>query len=98
MSSENSDSGPGMTLSLVAQFDDLNRLNSILNDGAAEECKIPILFSSFLLIMKACRMICKNIKQIFHQPPLSARNTVTYRQYFVLLHVITCSHSHFAEI
>ncbi|KAL0883417.1 hypothetical protein ABMA27_016801 [Loxostege sticticalis] len=38
MSSENSDSGPGLTLSLVAQFDDLNRLNGVLNDGAAEEC------------------------------------------------------------
>lgn len=39
MSSENSDSGPGLTLSLVAQFDDLNRLNGVLNDGAAEECE-----------------------------------------------------------
>lgn len=39
MSSENSDSGPGITLSLVAQFDDINRLNGILNDGAAEDCK-----------------------------------------------------------
>ncbi|CAH0398491.1 unnamed protein product [Chilo suppressalis] len=38
MSSENSDSGPNLTLSLVAQFDDINRLNGILNDGAAEEC------------------------------------------------------------
>ncbi|XP_063825917.1 uncharacterized protein LOC135075402 [Ostrinia nubilalis] len=38
MSSENSDSGSGLTLSLVAQFDDINRLNAVLNDGAAEEC------------------------------------------------------------
>ncbi|XP_028163597.1 rac GTPase-activating protein 1-like isoform X3 [Ostrinia furnacalis] len=38
MSSENSDSGSGLTLSLVAQFDDINRLNGVLNDGAAEEC------------------------------------------------------------
>lgn len=39
MNSENSDSGSSLTLSLVAQFDDLNRLNGVLNDGAAEECK-----------------------------------------------------------
>lgn len=39
MSSENSDLGSGIALSLVAQFDDLNRLNGVLNDGAAEECK-----------------------------------------------------------
>lgn len=44
MSTENSDSGPGMSLSLVAQFDDINRLNGILNDGAAEECKFTIVF------------------------------------------------------
>ncbi|XP_026761784.2 rac GTPase-activating protein 1-like [Galleria mellonella] len=37
MSSENSDSGPTIVLSRVAQFDDLNRLNGVLNDGAAEE-------------------------------------------------------------
>ncbi|KAM3962619.1 rac GTPase-activating protein 1 [Aphomia sociella] len=37
MSSENSDSGPSIALSLVAQFDDINRLNGVLNDGAAEE-------------------------------------------------------------
>ncbi|CAH1638048.1 unnamed protein product [Spodoptera littoralis] len=43
MSSENSDSGPGLTLSLVAQFDDINRLNGILNDGAAEECFLAFL-------------------------------------------------------
>lgn len=39
MSSDNSDCGPRLTLSLVAQFDDINRLNNVLNDGAAEECK-----------------------------------------------------------
>lgn len=39
MSSENSDCGPGIALSLVAQFDDINRLNNVLNDGAAEECE-----------------------------------------------------------
>lgn len=38
MSSDNSDSG-SIALSLVAQFDDINRLNNVLNDGAAEECK-----------------------------------------------------------
>ncbi|XP_075978175.1 rac GTPase-activating protein 1-like isoform X2 [Anticarsia gemmatalis] len=38
MSTENSDSGASIGLSLVAQFDDINRLNNILNDGAAEEC------------------------------------------------------------
>ncbi|XP_047030299.1 rac GTPase-activating protein 1-like isoform X1 [Helicoverpa zea] len=43
MSSDNSDSGPGLTLSLVAQFDDINRLNNILNDGAAEECFLAFL-------------------------------------------------------
>ncbi|KAJ8731601.1 hypothetical protein PYW07_004765 [Mythimna separata] len=43
MSTENSDSGPGLTLSLVAQFDDINRLNGILNDGAAEECFLAFL-------------------------------------------------------
>lgn len=26
-------------LSLLAEFDDLNRCNNILNDGVAEECK-----------------------------------------------------------
>lgn len=39
MSSENSDTGTGIALSLVAQFDDINRLNGVLNDGAAEECE-----------------------------------------------------------
>lgn len=43
MSTENSDSGPSIALSLVAQFDDLNRLNSVLNDGAAEECFLAFL-------------------------------------------------------
>nr|XP_032517354.1 rac GTPase-activating protein 1-like [Danaus plexippus plexippus] len=38
MSTENSDSGGGIALSLVAQFDDINRLNSVLNDGTSEEC------------------------------------------------------------
>ncbi|XP_061383759.1 rac GTPase-activating protein 1 [Danaus plexippus] len=38
MSTENSDSGSGIALSLVAQFDDINRLNSVLNDGTSEEC------------------------------------------------------------
>lgn len=42
MSTENSDSGLSIALSLVAQFDDLNRLNEVLNDGAAEECKLLI--------------------------------------------------------
>lgn len=37
MSSVNSDPGAGIALSLVAQFDDINRLNDVLNDGAAEE-------------------------------------------------------------
>ncbi|CAH0715793.1 unnamed protein product, partial [Brenthis ino] len=36
MSSENSDAG-GISLSLVAQFDDINRLNNVLNDGSSEE-------------------------------------------------------------
>lgn len=40
MSTESSESG-GIALSLVAQFDDINRLNSVLNDGASEECKFP---------------------------------------------------------
>lgn len=39
MSSENSDCGLSIALSLVAQFDDINRLNSVLNTGTAEECK-----------------------------------------------------------
>ncbi|XP_072948982.1 rac GTPase-activating protein 1-like isoform X2 [Epargyreus clarus] len=43
MSSENSDSGPSIALSLVAQFDDINRLNNVLNDGAAEECFLAFL-------------------------------------------------------
>ncbi|XP_047533237.1 rac GTPase-activating protein 1 [Vanessa atalanta] len=38
MSTDNSDTGAGIALSLVAQFDDINRLNSVLNDGASEEC------------------------------------------------------------
>ncbi|KAI5646644.1 rhoGAP domain-containing protein [Phthorimaea operculella] len=36
--STDTDSGTGIALSLVAQFDDINRLNGVLNDGAAEEC------------------------------------------------------------
>ncbi|CAG4940509.1 unnamed protein product [Parnassius apollo] len=43
MSSENSDSGTSIGLSLVAQFDDINRLNNVLNDGAAEECFLAFL-------------------------------------------------------
>ncbi|XP_004925178.1 rac GTPase-activating protein 1 isoform X1 [Bombyx mori] len=43
MSSENSDSGPSIALSLVAQFDDINRLNNVLNDGAAEEYFLAFL-------------------------------------------------------
>lgn len=39
MSSVNSDCGPSLVLSLVAQCDDLNRLNNVLNDGAAEDCE-----------------------------------------------------------
>ncbi|GBP85322.1 Mariner Mos1 transposase [Eumeta japonica] len=38
MSSEGSDSASSITLSLVAQFDDINRLNAVLNDGYSEEC------------------------------------------------------------
>ncbi|XP_053609248.1 rac GTPase-activating protein 1-like isoform X1 [Plodia interpunctella] len=38
MSTDNSESGYNIALSLVAQFDDINRLNGVLNDGAAEEC------------------------------------------------------------
>lgn len=43
MSTETSDSGASIGLSLVAQFDDINRLNNILNDGAAEECFLAFL-------------------------------------------------------
>lgn len=39
MSTESSDTGASIALSLVAQFDDINRLNGVLNDGSAEECK-----------------------------------------------------------
>lgn len=45
MSSETSDFGNGVALSLVAQFDDLNRLNRVLNDGAAEESEYFRIFS-----------------------------------------------------
>lgn len=48
MSSENSDSRNGFALSAVAQFDDTNRLNGVLNDGVGEECK------HFLYIGKKC--------------------------------------------
>lgn len=44
MSSENSDSGGSIMMSLVAQFDDVNRLNAILNDGYSEECEYNINF------------------------------------------------------
>ncbi|KAL4705897.1 hypothetical protein ACJJTC_017479 [Scirpophaga incertulas] len=37
MNSDNSGSASNIALSLVAQFDDINRLNAVLNDGAAEE-------------------------------------------------------------
>ncbi|XP_068633365.1 rac GTPase-activating protein 1 [Battus philenor] len=43
MSSENSDYDQNLALSLVAQFDDINRLNSVLNDGAAEECFLAFI-------------------------------------------------------
>ncbi|XP_052741230.1 rac GTPase-activating protein 1 [Bicyclus anynana] len=43
MSTENSDSGEGLVLSMVAQFDDINRLNNVLNDGASEECFLAFL-------------------------------------------------------
>ncbi|XP_041978774.1 rac GTPase-activating protein 1 [Aricia agestis] len=43
MSSDNSDTSPSIALSLVAQFDDINRLNKVLNDGAAEECFLAFL-------------------------------------------------------
>ncbi|KOB68463.1 Tumbleweed [Operophtera brumata] len=43
MNSENSDCGPSLVLSLVAQCDDLNRLNSVLNDGAAEDCFLAFI-------------------------------------------------------
>ncbi|KPI98652.1 Rac GTPase-activating protein 1 [Papilio xuthus] len=42
MNSDNSDSG-SIALSLVAQFDDINRLNNVLNDGAAEEAFLSFL-------------------------------------------------------
>ncbi|XP_049872996.1 rac GTPase-activating protein 1-like [Pectinophora gossypiella] len=38
MSTETSDTGASIALSLVAQFDDINRLNGVLNEGSAEEC------------------------------------------------------------
>ncbi|XP_059058521.1 rac GTPase-activating protein 1-like [Achroia grisella] len=38
MSAENLNFGSSIALSLVAQFDDLNRLNGVLNAGIAEEC------------------------------------------------------------
>ncbi|KAJ2948903.1 hypothetical protein O0L34_g5835 [Tuta absoluta] len=41
--STDTDSGTGIALSLVAQFDDLNRLNGVLNDGAAEECFLAFI-------------------------------------------------------
>lgn len=44
MSSENSDAG-GISLSLVAQFDDINRLNNVLNDGSSEECKYSYILN-----------------------------------------------------
>lgn len=56
MSSENSDCSPGLPLSVVAQLDDINRLNSILNDGAAEDCKFFFYCSQQPLI---------NMKQVF---------------------------------
>ncbi|XP_045773281.1 rac GTPase-activating protein 1-like [Maniola jurtina] len=43
MSTENSDSGEALLLSMVAQFDDINRLNNVLNDGASEECFLAFL-------------------------------------------------------
>lgn len=47
MSSESSDPGASIALSLVAQFDDINRLNNVLNDGAAEESKFLSLILRF---------------------------------------------------
>lgn len=45
MSTGNSDSGGSLAaLSFVAQFDDLNRLNGVLNDAYAEECKSILQF------------------------------------------------------
>lgn len=45
MSTGNSDSGGSLAaLSFVAQFDDLNRLNGVLNDAYAEECEYFLPF------------------------------------------------------
>lgn len=49
MGSENSDPGTGIALSLVAQFDDINRLNGILNDGAAEECEYFLKYANIII-------------------------------------------------
>ncbi|CAH4028588.1 rac GTPase-activating protein 1-like isoform X2 [Pieris brassicae] len=38
MSSDGLEGGTKWTLSLAAQFDDINRLNNVLNDGTVEEC------------------------------------------------------------
>ncbi|VVD02019.1 unnamed protein product [Leptidea sinapis] len=43
MSTESSDSSLGNTLSIVAQFDELNRINNVLNDVAAEESFLAFL-------------------------------------------------------
>lgn len=37
MSSDTSDSTASITLSFIAQFDDINRINAVLNDGCSEE-------------------------------------------------------------
>lgn len=51
MSTESSDTGASIALSLVAQFDDINRLNNVLNDGASEECKYIIYFRKYACIV-----------------------------------------------
>lgn len=39
MSSGSSDIDQRLALSMVAQFDDINRLNNVLNDEYSEQCK-----------------------------------------------------------
>ncbi|CAG4955867.1 unnamed protein product [Colias eurytheme] len=43
MSSESSDPGANIALSLVAQFDEINRINNVLNDSSTEECFLAFL-------------------------------------------------------
>jgi hypothetical protein len=70
MSSENSDMGTNIALSLVAQFDDINRLNGVLNDGAAEECKFIFFINSPTSIFQHLRLrkvyICKSNYPLYY--------------------------------